>query len=337
MRGALRVAAAAIAIAAACAAAPDGGCPGTATLEHDCSSARRASVGNCLICMSAKHSECASAEMDGFCSGPAKKPSFDIIWSGLWPAPHGESAFNLSAFPVLQENRMGWFGSRFGLYQQSYPPLGLPQTVDLDAHKAKVVHDITHDGGVGGNVSGGIVPAGKDMYCPIDWEFYTPVIFDHATTAHPAGFSGSGGCPGVYTAPDGNSRYSMPGAGCAMCNAIMNASAALVLQKTPGLNVSATAALAAAEFNAAARVFYTTTLEVAQKTRPDCLWGMYGKPMTEDIVPPFVNAHDRAVGDAYQWMFDVQDALYPSTCESGVSVCSPCTCMACLTGRDVHT
>lgn len=245
----------------------------------------------------------------------AKKPSssFDIVWSGLWPLPAGESAFNLSAFPVLQEKRLGWFGSSFGLYKQSYPPLGLPQTVDLGAHKAKVVHDVTHDGGVGMNVSRGIVPANKDMYCPIDWESYTPVIFDHATKTHPAGGPGSGGCHGVFTAPDGNSRYSMPGAACAMCDAVMNASAALVLQRIPGLNVSETAARAAAEFNAAAKLLWTTTLEVAQQTRPDCLWGFYGKPMTEDIVPPFVNTHDRAVGDAYQWMFDASTALYPST------------------------
>lgn len=38
-----------------------------------------------------------------------------------------------------------------------------------------------------------------------------------------------------------------------------------------------------------------------------------GKPETEDITPPFVDAFDRAVGDAYQWMFDIATAIYPST------------------------
>ena len=251
---------------------------------------------------------------------------FDIVWSGLWPCCAGQSAFNLTAYPVLQEKRLGWFGTTFGLYEQSFPPLGLPQTVDLASHRAKVAHDVTHDGGLGRNVSGGIVPAGKDMcvgldvvgavvvvgglhappshslrYCCIDWEDYTPVIFDHGA-GQP-----TGGCPGPHP------RYSMPGALCSMYNQAMNASIALVLQRQPWLNRTAAAALAAAEFNAAARELWTATLEVAESVRPDCHWGFYGKPETEDIVPPFVDAYDRAVGDAYQWMFDAATAIYPST------------------------
>jgi len=230
----------------------------------------------------------------------AAKP-FDIVWSGLWPCCAGQSSFNLSKFPVLQEKRLAILDTQFGLYEQSFPPLGLPQTVDLAAHKAKVAHDAAHDGGGGRNVRGGIIPAGKDMYCCIDWESYTPVIFDHGTAAH------SGGCPGPY------SRYSQPGSACTMFNTVMNASVALVRQKAPGLNTSAAAALAAAEFNAAAKAFWLATIEVAQSTRPDCHWGFYGKPETEDIVPPFVDAFDRQVGDAFQWMFDASTAIFPST------------------------
>ena len=102
------------------------------------------------------------------------------------------------------------------------------------------------------------------------------MLFDHATAARPNGGPGSGGCPGVFTAPDGNSRYSMPGAACSMADAVMNASAVLVLKRQPGLNVSAAAAIAAAEFNTAAQAFWTTTIEVAQKTRPECHWGFCG-------------------------------------------------------------
>lgn len=201
---------------------------------------------------------------------------FDVAWSGLWPCCGGTTAFNLSAFPVLQQKRLAIFDGRLGLFNDSVPQSGgLPQAVDLARHAAKVAQDVAT-----------VVPAGKSMYGCIDWEEYTPVIYDHATPARPAGGPGSGGCPGFYTAPDGNSRYSMPGAVCSTCDAAMNASVALVLKAQPGLNVSAAAAVAAAEFNAAARAVWSTTIETAKKTRPDCHWGFYGKPETEDIKPP---------------------------------------------------
>jgi hypothetical protein len=110
-----------------------------------------------------------------------KKP-FDIVWSGLWPCCAGQSSVNLTAFPVLQQHRLAIFDTRFGLYEQSFPPLGLPQTVDLGAHKAKVAHDVTHDGGDGNNVTGGIVPAGKDMYCKC--RDLTPPPSKHMHHAH---------------------------------------------------------------------------------------------------------------------------------------------------------
>ena len=80
---------------------------------------------------------------------------------------------------------------------------------------------------------------------------------------------GSGGCAGFYTAPDGNSRYDMPGAGCAAANAALNASVALVQRTTPGaagMNASALASLAVKEFNAAARTFWlkAATTEIPQ-------------------------------------------------------------------------
>ena len=229
-----------------------------------------------------------------------KRPNkpFDVAWSGLWPCCGGQTAFNLTQFPVLQTKRLAVLDGKFGLYTESVPPLGIPQSVDLAKHAAKVARDAATDGGLGNNLT--IIPAGKDMYCCIDWEQYTPVLLDHATPARPTGGPGSGGCPGVYSAPDGNSRYSMPGGSCATCEVALNASVARVLAVQPGLNVSTAAALAVAEFNAAARVLWTTTLQVAQKTRPDCHWGFYGKPETEDIVPPFVDPFDRAVGDAFQ-------------------------------------
>jgi hypothetical protein len=189
----------------------------------------------------------------------AAKP-FDVVWSGLWPCCAGKSGLNLSAFPVLQERRLALFDGTLGLFNDTDPRSGgLPQTVDLARHAAKVAHDVAHDGGHGHNRT--VVPPDKAMYCCIDWEGYTPVIFDHATPARPHGGPGSGGCSGA-SAPNGDSRYSMPGAICASCNAAMNASIALVLKKQPGLNVSAAAALAAAEFNAAARSVWSTTLKV---------------------------------------------------------------------------
>jgi hypothetical protein len=71
--------------------------------------------------------------------------------------------------------------------------------------------------------------------------------------------------------------------------------------------------VAVAEFNAAARALWTETLEVARRTRPRCLWGLYGKPLTEDIFSPFVDQNDRAINDLYQWAYDASTALYPST------------------------
>jgi hypothetical protein len=236
----------------------------------------------------------------------SRNKSFDVVWSGLWPCCDGKTGFNLSAFPVLQQHRLAWFGPGLGLFNETVAPVGLPQTVDLAAHAAKVAADVA-----------AIVPEGNDdMYCCIDWEEYVPVFYDHATVAHPAGGPGSGGCPGFYTAPDGNSRYDMPGAGCAAANAALNASVALVQRTTPGaagMNASALASLAVKEFNAAARTFWLKTLAVFKTTRPGCKVGFYGKPETEDIKPPFVDSYDRAVGDAYQWLFDEQTALFPST------------------------
>ena len=222
-------------------------------------------------------------------AGAAPAGGFDVVWSGLWPCCDGRTGFtNLSAFPVLQQGRLALFDPSLGLYNETVAPVGLPQTVDLEAHASKVAADVP-----------AVVPAGKDMYCCIDWETYTPVLFDHATAAHPRGGPGSGGCPGVYTAPDGDSRYSMPGASCEMANAALNASVALLRQRPGGgeLNASAAAAQAVAEFNSAARAVWLKTLQVGKTTRPSCRWGFYGKPETEDIVPPFVDAFDRAVGE----------------------------------------
>ena len=78
---------AAVLAAASLSGGGGGGCPDTATLEHDCGGARNASVGNCLVCMTAKHGEaCSGAEVDGFCSGPAAaaaatKPRFKAVWN----------------------------------------------------------------------------------------------------------------------------------------------------------------------------------------------------------------------------------------------------------------
>lgn len=235
--------------------------------------------------------------------GATTRSKFDIVWSGLWPCCDGHTGFNLSAFPVLQLGRLGLFDSTLGLYNETIAPMGLPQTLDIAAHSAKVAADVART-----------VPADTDMYCCIDWEQYTPVIYDHATAAHPHGGPGSGGCPGIFTAPNGDSRYSMPGASCAMANMALNASVDLI-RRSGGLvlNDSAVAAKAVAAFNAAAKAVWLKTLEVAKTTRPHCKWGYYGKPETEDIVPPFVNGFDRSVGDAYQWMFNEQTALFPST------------------------
>ena len=49
-----------------------GSCPGAAEFEAHCSSARRASVGNCLVCVAShpQFSSCASSSLaDAFCSG----------------------------------------------------------------------------------------------------------------------------------------------------------------------------------------------------------------------------------------------------------------------------
>ena len=105
----------------------------------------------------------------------------------------------------------------------------------------------------------------------------------------------------------------MPGASCAMASAALNASMHLVLQRRPGLNSSAAAALAASEFNAAARALWTRTLLAAKQARPRCRWGFYAKPMTENIFEPFTSPFVREVGDAYQWMYNASTALFPST------------------------
>jgi hypothetical protein len=69
----------------------------------------------------------------GHSSTSPKKP-FDVVWSGLWPCCDGQTGFNLSAFPVLQQHKLAWFGPSLGLYNETYAPNGLPQTVDLERH-----------------------------------------------------------------------------------------------------------------------------------------------------------------------------------------------------------
>ena len=63
--------------------AVSGSCPDT--LVADCDSARRSSVGNCLICIQSKHGTACDAEADAFCSGdsaPASCPCQKCIDSG---------------------------------------------------------------------------------------------------------------------------------------------------------------------------------------------------------------------------------------------------------------
>jgi|EP01047_Picozoa_sp_COSAG01_P059654 hypothetical protein len=244
--------------------------------------------------------------------------AFDVVWSGRWtvhgdpkgwnasvPCCRGLTGFNLSSFPVLQQGRLALFFPDLGLYRDSCAPVGLPQTVDLDAHAAKVAVDVAV-----------IVPADKDMFCCIDWETYTPLLFDHGEGSYEppscpeAWGHGAHGC-GCLETPQ--ARYSMPGASCAMASAVMNASMHLVLRRQPSLNSSAAAALAVTEFNAAARAMWTRTLMAARRTRPRCRWGFYAKPMTENLFEPFTSPFIKEVGDAYQWMFNASTALFPST------------------------
>jgi hypothetical protein len=49
-------------------------CPKEASLARDCGRARRASVGDCLVCMTTKHGACDSAQAERFCSGVAPLP-----------------------------------------------------------------------------------------------------------------------------------------------------------------------------------------------------------------------------------------------------------------------
>lgn len=53
-----------------------GSCPGAAEFEAFCGSARRASVGNCLVCVAShpQFSSCPSSSLDAFCSGAAPPP-----------------------------------------------------------------------------------------------------------------------------------------------------------------------------------------------------------------------------------------------------------------------
>ena len=219
--------------------------------------------------------------------------AFDVVWSGLFPCCGGTTAFNLTAFPVLQQKRLMIFDGSLGLFNESVPPQ-MPQTVDLVLHAAKVAHDVARC------TYATCIPPDKDMYCVIDWEAYTPVIFDHGAP---------GGCPGPYTVH----RYSMPGATCAACNSVLNASIARVLQRQPALKAAAAAAVAVAEFNGAARALWTKTLEVAKQTRPQCNWGFYGKPLSGSINPPFMDGKARAINDEFQWIYDASTALFPST------------------------
>ena len=244
--------------------------------------------------------------------------AFDVVWSGRWtvhgdpkgwnasiPCCRGLTGFNLTQFPVLQQGRLALFFPDLGLYQDSCAPAGLPQTVDLNAHAAKVAVDVQV-----------IVPADTDMYCCIDWETYTPLLFDHGAGSFrppfcPAAWGhGAHGCGCVGT--PGN-RYSMPGASCAMAAAALNASVEIVLRRQPGLNRSAAAALAATEFNTAARALWTRTLVAAKQARPRCRWGFYAKPMTENLYQPFSSPFTRKVGGELQWMYNTSTALFPST------------------------
>ena len=54
-------------------------CPDVRTLERDCGGARRSTVGNCLVCMGAKHAECTGAEADQFCSRGTKPAAAQLV------------------------------------------------------------------------------------------------------------------------------------------------------------------------------------------------------------------------------------------------------------------
>ena len=86
----------------------------------------------------------------------ARGASFDLVWSDVhghpkgWnpkvPCCRGLTGFNLTAFPVLQQGRVALLLNGLGLYRHSYPPAGLPQTADLEAHASKVAVDVNHSG-----------------------------------------------------------------------------------------------------------------------------------------------------------------------------------------------
>ena len=78
-----------------------GSCPTEATLVRDCGSARRAGVGDCLVCMSIVHPECDSARVDSFCSGVAPPPvGFALVNSQIEGATADGLAFVESALPT---------------------------------------------------------------------------------------------------------------------------------------------------------------------------------------------------------------------------------------------
>ena len=65
------------------------------------------------------------------------------------------------------------------------------------------------------------------------------------------------------------------------------------------------------EWNAAAKLFFESTLETAKGLRPKAQWGYYGFPRCYGKVGNFCTNGSQADNDRLQWLWDASTALYP--------------------------
>ena len=65
------------------------------------------------------------------------------------------------------------------------------------------------------------------------------------------------------------------------------------------------------EFNAAAKTFFLSTIQLAQEMRPHAYWGYYGLPRCYGKPGNYCSSESQSDNDQLQWLWNVTGAVYP--------------------------
>ena len=198
-------------------------------------------------------------------------------------APYRSADENLGYYPAIgrppSQSGSAWCDPQQARRAQpTWCNGGIPQLTDIARHVAKVKQDVAH----------AIPDPGFSGLAAIDFETWQPV-WEWT------------GCTGPNAAS----------------NPYCNASIAKIRAEQPQLNSSAVNAAAGKEWERAARVFMTATIEAAKETRPQGTWGYYDYPSCGDAAGEYSGADVdcpsgmKAGNEKLAWMYSTSDALYP--------------------------